>query len=127
MLAEPAGLTKSQLSARGQSTPSIAVTLRLATALGGDAGRLFACSPLGSARPGTAVSPFVVRPPERAADVRHSTRTGRRVEVPYCARTSTLGRGDNAYFDASVSRTLRAVGARRAEVVVAAHDEAARA
>lgn len=126
MLAEPAGLTKSQHSARGQSAPSIAVTLRLATALDGDAGRLFACSPLGSARPGTAMSPFVVRPPERAADVRHSTRTGR-VEAPYCARTSTLGRGDNAYFDASVSRTLRAVGARGAEVVVAAHDEAARA
>jgi mannose-6-phosphate isomerase-like protein (cupin superfamily) len=46
-----------------------------------------------------------------------------RVELDYGDRTITLDTGDSAYFDASVSHKIRAVGAERAEVVVIAHAE----
>jgi mannose-6-phosphate isomerase-like protein (cupin superfamily) len=42
--------------------------------------------------------------------------------LDYGDQTFTLGPGDSAYFDASVSHKIRAVGA-HAEVVVVAHAE----
>ncbi len=45
------------------------------------------------------------------------------VELDYGDQTITLGTGDSAYFDASVSHKIRAVGDERAEVVVVAHTE----
>ena len=46
-----------------------------------------------------------------------------RVELDYGDQTIALGAGDSAYFDASVSHKIRAVGAEPAEVVVVAHSE----
>ncbi len=100
-LAERAGLTKSYLSKieRGQSTPSIAVALKVAGALDVDVGRLFSDEAaaekitvdraqdrtrradgryhaLGSAMLGKAMSPFVVRPTSAAAEDPHPEHAG---------------------------------------------------
>ncbi|CDO88189.1 DNA-binding protein [Mycobacterium triplex] len=152
-LAAQTGLTKSYLSKieRGHSTPSIAVALKVARALEVDVGRLFsdeaaqekitvdrAAGPdgeryrvLASALLGKSMSPFVVRPTAHAADNPHAEHTGQefvfvhagRVELDYGDQTIELSAGDSAYFDASVSHKLRAVGVQEAEVVVIAHTE----
>lgn len=156
-LAEQTGLTKSYLSKieRRQSTPSIAVALKVAKALDVDVGRLFSDEAaqekiavdrapggadgqryrvLASSLLGKSMSPFVVRPTEEPADDPRPEHSGQEfmfvhtgsVELDYGDQTITLGAGDSAYFDASVSHTIRAVGARPAEVVVVAHEPGAR-
>jgi transcriptional regulator with XRE-family HTH domain len=149
-LAAQTGLTKSYLSKieRRQSTPSIAVALKVARALEVDVGRLFSDEAaeekitvdraagadgqryrvLASALLGKSMSPFVVRPTANAADNPHAEHTGQeflfvhtgRIELDYGDQTLELGAGDSAYFDAAVSHQLRAVGAEPAEVVVIA-------
>lgn len=156
-LAEQTGLTKSYLSKieRRQSTPSIAVALKVAKALDVDVGRLFSDEAaqekiavdrasggsdghryraLASSMLGKAMSPFVIRPTEAPADDPRPEHGGQEfmfvhagsVELDYGDQTIRLGAGDSAYFDASVSHTIRAVGARPAEVVVVAHEPGAR-
>ncbi|MCV7103110.1 helix-turn-helix domain-containing protein [Mycobacterium palustre] len=152
-LAAQTGLTKSYLSKieRGHSTPSIAVALKVARALRVDVARLFSDEAaqekitvdraagadgeryraLAPALLGKSMSPFVVRPTAHAADTTHAEHTGQefvfvhagRVELDYGDRTIELGPGDSAYFDASVSHKIRAVGKEEAEVVVIAHTE----
>jgi transcriptional regulator with XRE-family HTH domain len=155
-LAEQTGLTKNYLSKieRRQSTPSIAVALKLASALDVDVGRLFSdeaaeekitvdrahersgadgerYQALASALLGKSMSPFVVRPTGKLADDPHPEHAGQEfvfvhagtVELDYGDQTVTLGPGDSAYFDASVSHKIRALGAEQAEVVVVAHAE----
>jgi transcriptional regulator with XRE-family HTH domain len=137
---------------RGCSTPSIAVALKVAKALNVDVGRLFSDDAaqekitvdrragsaeggryrvLASSLLGKSMSPFVIRPTEELADDPHPEHAGQefmfvhagRVELDYGDQTFILGPGDSAYFDASVIHKIRAVGARRAEVVVVAHAE----
>ncbi|WP_136245637.1 helix-turn-helix domain-containing protein [Mycobacterium intracellulare] len=153
-LAEQTGLTKSYLSKieRRQSTPSIAVALKVARALDVDVGRLFSDESaeekitvdrahrgagaeryrvLASTRLGKSMSPFVVRPTDDPADDPHPEHVGQefvfvhagRVELDYGDQIIALGTGDSAYFDASVSHKIRAVGIRPAEVVVVAQAE----
>lgn len=152
-LARQTGLTKSYLSKieRGQSTPSIAVALKVARALDVDVGRLFSAGAaqekitvdradtgdgaryrvLAPSLLGKSMSPFVVHPTEHLADDPHPEHAGQEfmfvhagtVELDYGDQTFTLGPGDSAYFDASVSHKIRAVGAERAQVVVVAHAE----
>jgi len=152
-LAQQTGLTKSYLSKveRGHSTPSIAVALKVARALDVDVGRLFSDGAaeekitvdraakgdgtryrvLASSLLGKTMSPFVVRPTDRATDDPHPEHAGQefvfvhtgRVELDYGDQTIVLGPGDSAYFDASVSHKLRALGSKPAEVVVVAHAE----
>ncbi|MDM4141297.1 MULTISPECIES: XRE family transcriptional regulator [Mycobacterium] len=152
-LARQTGLTKSYLSKieRGQSTPSIAVALKVARALDVDVGRLFSAGVaqekitvdradtgdgaryrvLAPSLLGKSMSPFVVHPTEHLADDPHPEHAGQEfmfvhagtVELDYGDQTFTLGPGDSAYFDASVSHKIRAVGAERAQVVVVAHAE----
>ncbi|OBB93494.1 helix-turn-helix domain-containing protein [Mycobacterium sp. 852002-40037_SCH5390672] len=134
------------------STPSIAVALRVAKALDVDVGRLFSeeaaqekitveratgnaegerYQVLASSLLGKSMSPFVVRPTEQLADDPHPEHAGQEfifvhagtIELDYGDQTFSLGPGDSAYFDASVSHKIRAVGAERAEVVVVAHVE----
>jgi transcriptional regulator with XRE-family HTH domain len=149
-LAEHTGLTKSYLSKieRGQSTPSIAVALKVARALDVDVGRLFsdeaaeekitvdrAGDPssgryraLASALLGKSMSPFVVRPTDGPSDGPRPEHTGQEfvfvhagtVELEYADQAITLGTGDSAYFDASLPHKIRGVGRKRAEVVVVA-------
>jgi mannose-6-phosphate isomerase-like protein (cupin superfamily) len=77
------------------------------------------------------MSPFVVRPTGKRADDPHPEHAGQEfvfvhagtVELDYGDQTVTLGPGDSAYFDASVSHKIRALGAEQAEVVVVAHAE----
>ncbi|OBG32282.1 DNA-binding protein [Mycobacterium alsense] len=138
---------------RRHSTPSIAVALRVARALDVDVGRLFSDEAaeekitvdrapggpggeryraLASSLLGKSMSPFVVRPTGDPADDPHPEHAGQefvfvhagRVELEYGDQTLTLGVGDSAYFDATVSHKLRAVGAERAEVVVVANGDA---
>lgn len=156
-LAAQTGLTKSYLSKieRKQSTPSIAVALKVAKALDVDVGRLFSDEAaqekiavdrapatadgdryraLASSLLGKSMSPFVVRPTAAPADDPRPEHGGQEflfvhdgsVELRYGDQTLTLGAGDSAYFDASVSHTLRAVGNQAAEVVVVAHEPGAR-
>lgn len=149
-LAEQTGLTKSYLSKieRGQSTPSIAVALKVARALDVDVGRLFSegsaqqqvavdrADPdagryraLAATMLGKSMSPFVVRPTAAASDDPHPEHAGQEfvfvhagiVELEYGDRIVTLGTGDSAYFDASVGHTLRSAGTEPAEVVVVAN------
>ena len=155
-LAEQTGLTKSYLSKveRRQSTPSIAVALKVARALDVDVGRLFSDEAaeekitvdraadrgsadgqryrvLASSLLGKSMSPFVVRPTASVADDPHPEHAGQefvfvhagRVELDYGDQTITLGAGDCAYFDASVSHKIRALGEEQAEVVVVAQTE----
>ncbi len=152
-LAEQTGLTKSYLSKieRRQSTPSIAVALKVAKALDVDVGRLFSDEAaeekitvdragkhgaeryrvLASGLLGKSMSPFVVCPTGSPADDPRPEHAGQEfvfvhagtIELDYGDQTITLGTGDSAYFDASVSHKIRAVGAEPAEVVVVAHSE----
>jgi transcriptional regulator with XRE-family HTH domain len=154
ILAEQTGLTKSYLSKieRRQSTPSIAVALKVARALEVDVAQLFSdktadetivvdraddgSGEVGGYRLlapnllGKAMSPFVVRPLGGANDP-NPAHAGQEfvfvhagtVELEYADHTVTLAAGDSAYFDASVSYHLRAVDAARAEVVVVAYIE----
>jgi len=149
-LAARTGLTKSYLSKleRRLSTPSIAVALRVARALDVDVGRLFSDEAaeeqiavdratsrtdtryqlLAPSLLGKSMVPFVIRPAERLSDDPHPVHAGQefvfvhagRVELDYGDQTITLATGDSAYFDASIGHKIRAVGARRAEVVVVA-------
>jgi transcriptional regulator with XRE-family HTH domain len=154
-LAERTGLTKSYLSKieRRQSTPSIAVAMKVARALDVDVAQLFSeqtaadniaidraadrdadhrrYRAIAAGMLGKAMAPFVVRPTGRPAGDRHPVHHGQEfvfvhagtVELEYGERTVRLTDGDSAYFDASVSHRIRAVGAARAEVVVVAADE----
>ncbi|OBA79513.1 DNA-binding protein [Mycobacterium sp. 1164966.3] len=148
-LAAQTGLTKSYLSKieRGQSTPSIAVALKVARALDVDVGRLFSDDAaeekiavdragsgggryraLASALLGKSMSPFVVRPTGDPAHDPHPDHPGQEfvfvhsgtVELDYGDQTITLGTGDSAYFDASLPHKIRGVGGQRAEVLVVA-------
>ena len=134
------------------STPSIAVALKVAKALEVDVGRLFSEDAaqekitvervtdnaegeryrvLASSLLGKTMSPFVVRPSEQLADDPHPEHAGQEfmfvhagtIELDYGDQTFTLEPGDSAYFDASVTHKIRAVGAECAEVVVVAHAE----
>ena len=155
-LADQTGLTKSYLSKieRRCSTPSIAVALKVAKALDVDVGRLFSDETaeekitvdrasggggeryqvLASTLLGKSMSPFVVRPTEQLTDDPHPEHAGQEflfvhtgaIELDYGDQTIMLGTGDSAYFDASVSHKIRAVGHERAEVVVVAHAEPGR-
>ena len=152
-LAQLTGLTKSYLSKieRGHSTPSIAVALKVARALDVDVGRLFSAEAaqekitvdradkgdgtryrvLAPSLLGKSMSPFIVRPTGEAADDPHPEHAGQefvfvhagRVELDYGDQTIALGPGDSAYFDASISHKIRAVGAKPAEVVVVAQTD----
>jgi transcriptional regulator with XRE-family HTH domain len=153
-LAAQTGLTKSYLSKieRRQSTPSIAVALKVARALDVDVGRLFSDEAaeekitvdraagdadgeryrvLASSLLGKSMSPFVVRPTENLADDPRPEHAGQEfvfvhagsVELDYGDQTITLSTGDSAYFDSSISHKIRAVGAEPAEVVMVAHAE----
>ncbi|OBA63596.1 DNA-binding protein [Mycobacterium sp. 1100029.7] len=152
-LAAQTGLTKSYLSKieRRHSTPSIAVALKVARALDVDVGRLFSDEAaqekitvdraagsdgdryrvLASTLLGKSMSPFVVRPTADLADDPHAEHTGQefvfvhagRIELDYGDQTITLGAGDSAYFDASISHKIRALGSAPAEVVVVAQSE----
>ena len=152
-LAAQTGLTKSYLSKveRRQSTPSIAVALKVARALDVDVGRLFsddearekiavdrAAAPgadryqvLASGLLGKFMSPFVIRPTGGPSSDPHPEHPGQefvfvhagRVELEYGDQTLTLGTGDSAYFDASISHKLRAISAGPAEVVVVAQTD----
>ncbi|MBS4729385.1 helix-turn-helix domain-containing protein [Mycobacterium sp. SM1] len=148
-LAAQTGLTKSYLSKieRRQSTPSIAVALKVARALDVDVSRLFSDQTtdakisvdraarrdaagryvaLAAEVLGKSMSAFVVRPTESKAEDPGPVHTGQEfvfvhtgtVELQYGDQTITLAAGDSAYFDASVSHRFRAIGAPRAEVVV---------
>ena len=154
ILAEQTGLTKSYLSKieRRQSTPSIAVALKVARALDVDVAELFSDKTanekivvdraddrsrdaghyrlLAPNLLGKAMSPFVIRTPDGADDP-IPTHPGQEflfvhagtVELEYGDHAVTLREGDSAYFDASVSHHLRAVDAACAEVVVVAYIE----
>jgi transcriptional regulator with XRE-family HTH domain len=138
---------------RRRSTPSIAVALKVARALDADVGRLFSDEAaeekitvdrradrggdgeryrvLASSLLGKSMSPFVVRPTGSVTDDPHPEHAGQefvfvhagRVELDYGDQTITLGTGDSAYFDASISHKIRAVGDQQAEVVVVAQTE----
>ncbi|TAM69133.1 XRE family transcriptional regulator [Mycobacterium sp.] len=139
---------------RGHSTPSIAVALKVAKALDVDVGRLFSEQAaqekiaveratrntqgeryrvLAASLLGKSMSPFVVCPTEKLSDDPHPEHAGQEfifvhagnVELDYGDQTFTLGTGDSAYFDASISHKIRAVGAEPAQVVVVAHAEPA--
>ncbi|MGH3562223.1 MAG: helix-turn-helix domain-containing protein [Mycobacterium sp.] len=138
---------------RRQSTPSIAAAMKVARALDVDVAQLFAeqseeekiaidrvvergadrqrYRAMAAGLLGKSMSPFVVRPAGRSAGDPHPAHTGQEfvfvhagtVELDYGDRTWKLAAGDSAYFDASVSHRIRAVGAARAEVVVVAANE----
>jgi transcriptional regulator with XRE-family HTH domain len=149
ILAEQTGLTKSYLSKieRRQSTPSIAVALKVARALDVDVAQLFAdktadekivldraedrsrdgepCHLLAPKLLGKAMLPLVLRP-SQGADAAIPAHPGQEfvfvhagtVELEYGGHAVTLAEGDSAYFDASVRYHLRAVDAACTEVVV---------
>ncbi|HEU0191175.1 MAG TPA: XRE family transcriptional regulator [Mycobacterium sp.] len=155
-LAERTGLTKSYLSKieRRQSTPSIAVALRVARALDVDVAQLFSersdaekiavdraedragdrqrYRAMAAGLLGKSMSPFVVTPGGRATGDPHPLHGGQEfvfvhagtVELTYGDQIVVLSHGDSAYFDASVSHRIRSVGKVRAEVLVVAAGEA---
>lgn len=138
---------------RSRSTPSIAVAIRVAQALDVDVAQLFSergdedkitvdrAADRGADRQryramaasmlGKSMSPFVVRPTERINRGTHPLHGGQEfvfvhtgtVELEYGDVTWTLAAGDSAYFDASISHRIRAVGPEPAEVVVVAGGE----
>lgn len=144
-LAEQTGLTKSYLSKveRRQSTPSIAVALKVAQALDVDVGRLFCDESaatkltidradehrsdgeryraLASPFLGKTMSPFIVRPAQNLAADPHPEHPGQefvfvhtgRIELDYGDRTIVLDAGDSAYFDATVSHKIRSIDSER--------------
>ena len=151
-LAERTGLTKSYLSKieRSRSTPSIAVAIKVAQALEVDVAQLFSerddedkiavdraadrsadrqrYRAMAANMLGKSMSPFVVRPTERANPEAHPVHGGQEfvfvhagtVKLEYGDLTWTLTAGDSAYFDASVGHRMRRVGSTPAEVVVVA-------
>jgi transcriptional regulator with XRE-family HTH domain len=151
-LAEETGLTKSYLSKveRGQSNPSIAAALRIASALGVDVAQLFSddaatsriCvgrrsedttdrhQPLASAMLGKTMSPFLVRPGRQFAAHPHASHAGQEfifvhsgsVDLSYDGTIISLDTGDCAYLDASLPHKLRQTSAETPVVIVVAHD-----
>lgn len=82
---------------------------------------------------GKTMSPFVLRPTDHATRTSHPLRSQHggqefvfvhagTVELAYGDESWTLAPGDSAYFDASVSHRIRAVGGEPAEVVVVTTD-----
>ncbi|WP_054814951.1 helix-turn-helix domain-containing protein [Nocardia arizonensis] len=147
-------ITKSYLSKveRALSTPSIAVAMKIAHALGVDVGQLFsdragaaniavdrAAGPPGEQRYrtvaasmlGKSMSPFLVYPTYEFADDTHRTHSGQEfvfvhvgtIELEYGGRTTILHVGDSAYLDASIPHMMRSVNGAPAQVVVVAHNE----
>jgi hypothetical protein len=128
-LAEQTGLTKSYLSKSGgcsptrpprRRSPSTAPPGATASATGCWRPRCSEspCRRSSFGRPHT--WPTIHIPSTR---VRSSSSSRGRVELGYGDQTIKLGTGDSAYFDASVSHKIRAVGAEAAEVVVIAQTE----
>lgn len=139
---------------RSRSTPSIATTIKVAQALDVDVAQLFSdrgdedkitvdraadrsadrqrYRAVASGMLGKSMSPFVVRPTGRTTRDAHPLHGGQEfvfvhagtVELEYGDRTWTLAAGDSAYFDATISHRIRAIGSEPAEVVVVATDEA---
>lgn len=135
---------------RSRSTPSIAVAIKVAQALDVDVAQLFSergaedkiavdraadrstdrqrYRAMASDMLGKSMSPFVVRPAGCAAAETRPVHSGQEfvfvhagsVELEYGDATWTLAAGDSAYFDASISHRIRAVGSQPAEVVVVA-------
>lgn len=90
--------------------------------------------PVASGMLGKSMSPFVLRPgghTARDAHPLHALHHGQElvfvhtgmIELEYGDQTWTLAAGDSAYFDASISHRIRAVGSEPAEVLVVATDE----
>ncbi|BBX22345.1 DNA-binding protein [Mycolicibacter terrae] len=139
---------------RSRSTPSIATAIKVARALDVDVAQLFSergdedkiavdravdrsadrqrYRAVASNILGKSMSPFVLRPTGRTARDAHPLHSGQEfvfvhsgtVELEYGDRTWTLAAGDSAYFDASISHRIRAIGSEPAEVIVVATDEA---
>jgi transcriptional regulator with XRE-family HTH domain len=141
---------------RQRSTPSIAVAMRVARALDVDVARLFSepsdeeklaidraadrrtgrqrYRAMAAGLLGKSMTPFVVEPTGGLSADPHPVHTGQEfvfvhtgvIELEYGDRTCTLEAGDSAYFDASISHRIRAVGDSSSEVVVVAADEPGR-
>jgi transcriptional regulator with XRE-family HTH domain len=139
---------------RSRSTPSIATAIKVARALDVDVAQLFSergdedkiavdravdrsadrqrYRAVASNILGKSMSPFVLRPTGRTARDAHPLHSGQEfvfvhsgtVELEYGDRTWTLAAGDSAYFDASISHRIRAIGSEPAEVIVVATDDA---
>lgn len=154
-LAEATGLTKSYLSKveRRQSTPSIAVAMKMARALDVDVAQLFSDDPevttfsvermspdahrhhpLASSMLGKAMSPFLVRPTSDFQEHSHSDHPGQEfifvhtgaIELMYDGERVTLNSGDSAYFDATAPHQLRQIGTEPSTVVVVAYNQPGR-
>lgn len=153
-LAAQTDLTKSYLSKieRGQSTPSIAVAIRIARCLNVDVGQLFAddasrsritidrahervraerYQPIAPKMLGKSMSPFIVRPGRDFSNDPHAEHGGQEfvyviegsIEMDHDGEISTLNPGDGVYFDASLNHQMRSTGARDAEVLVIACED----
>lgn len=153
-LAAQTNLTKSYVSKieRGQSTPSIAVAMRIARSLNVDVGQLFADDasrsriavdrahdrvgtkryhPVAPRMLGKVMSPFIVRPGREFAKDPHPEHSGQEfvyvatgsIELDHDGGIVTLNSGDGAYFDASLNHRMRSTGAADAEVLVIACDD----
>lgn len=147
-------LTKSYVSKieRGQSTPSIAVAMRIARSLNVDVGQLFADDasrsritidrapdrvgteryhPIAPRMLGKGMSPFIVRPGREFANDPHPEHGGQEflyvvagsIELDHDSEIVILNSGDGAYFDASLDHRMRSIGAVDAEVLVIACDD----
>ncbi|MCV7104750.1 helix-turn-helix domain-containing protein [Mycolicibacterium chitae] len=151
-LAVGTGLTKSYLSKveRGQSVPSVAAALKIASALDADVAQLFSDDPevttfavgraadRGSARHhaiaermlGKSMSPFAARPGRQFSAYPQPTHPGQEflfvhrgaVELNYNGEVTRLDTGDCAYFDAAAPHKLRQVGDEPSEVIVVTSD-----
>lgn len=153
-LAAQTDLTKSYVSKieRGQSTPSIAVAMRIARSLNVDVAQLFADDasrsrividraqdrvgaaryyPIAPRMLAKAMSPFIVRPGREFAKDPHPEHSGQEfvyvvsgsIELDHDGEIVTLNSGDGAYFDASLDHRMRTTGAGDAEVLVIACDD----
>lgn len=141
---------------RQRSTPSIAVAIKVARALNVDVAQLFAerrdeekiaidravdrraggqrYRAMAVGLLGKSMAPFVVQASDRITGDPHPVHTGQEfvfvhagvVELAYGDQTMRLATGDSAYFDASISHRIRAVGTGSAEVVVVTADEPGR-
>lgn len=133
---------------RRRSTPSIAVAMKVARALDVDVAQLFSersdeekiavdravdrrgdrqrYRAMAPGLLGKSMAPFVVQPAGRVSGDPHPVHSGQEfvfvhagvVELDYGEQTVRLVAGDSAYFDASISHRIRAVGSGRTEVVV---------
>ena len=150
-LAAQTDLTKSYLSKieRGQSSPSIAVAMRIAHSLNVDVGQLFADDasrsriaidraqgrpsaeryhPIAPRMLGKVMSPFIVRPGIDFANDPHSEHGGQEfiyvvtgsIELHHDTEIFTLNSGDGVYFDASLNHQMRSTGTVDAEVLLIA-------